>query len=304
MTKFWESAASSLASRLMSSSGPALVFWVWAALVWAIGKGAGWDSFHATMTSLFNDAQAPSLLAGAVAGLILVTVSSLIIDCFTLRILRLLEGYWPTWPGIALVARRRRERWRGKLLCLEQSLLEASDAGDQVAGARIQTELRNYPPDEADMLPTRVGNIIRAGERRPYIWYGLDPVIVWPQLWLVLPEQPRIDLTYSRGQLDRSVAACTWAVLSCALAALWPWAALTGVLAAAAIWYWWLPAAAWRYATLISAIFDTHRFLLYNALHYPLPTDPRTEPESGRALTQALWTDNNKSPAYIHPIQK
>lgn len=64
-------------------------------------------------------------------------------------------------------------------------------------------KLRQFPILREEVMPTRIGNTIRAGETRPWHWYGLDTVIVWPQLWLVLPQRVCGDVTTARRQLAR-----------------------------------------------------------------------------------------------------
>ncbi|WP_163511262.1 hypothetical protein [Fodinicola acaciae] len=39
-----------------------------------------------------------------------------------------------------------------------------------------------------DVLPTRLGNILRAAEKYPIDRYGIDPIIYWPRLYPFLPE--------------------------------------------------------------------------------------------------------------------
>ena len=78
-------------------------------------------------------------------------------------------------------------------------------------------------------MPTRIGNILRAAETRPYDHYGLEAVIVWPRLWLVLPDSARQELSTARASLDSSVAAVIWALGFCAFAPLAWWAAPVGL---------------------------------------------------------------------------
>lgn len=297
MNKFWEGTAGTLSTQLLSKNGPALVFWVWALTIWAFGQG-GWSSLEDSLRPWFSDTHATAVLALTVAALIVVTASTLVVERLTLPVLRALEGYWPSWCN--WISTRRIAAWRAKADQLEREILAAHDAKDEGRLAAAQTRSRALPTG-AHAMPTRIGNIIRAGERRPYAWYGLDPIIVWPQLWLVLPEQPRTDLAEARSQLDRSVTAFTWALLSGSLGILWPPAVPVSLLVAVGIWWWWIPNTASAYATLLSAVFDTYRFTLYDALHYPRPTSPASEPDQGRALTRSLWIDTDKAPAAYTP---
>lgn len=289
MMKFWEVTASSLATRLLAASGAAVVFWLWVIAVWSIRQG-GWTYVESTLQPLLEAERVAPLLALVVSTVIVVCASCLLIGRLTLPTLRLLEGYW---PSIAEPLRSYRVRhW-------QQRLNELGDLPDNSATSTslttTQVQMWRFPID-ADVMPTRVGNIIRGGERRPFYWYGLDAVIVWPQLWLVLPERVRADVTHAREQLDRAVAALIWALLSCGLATLWPWAAIVSIIGAWTIWRWWIPAAAESYAIIVGAVFDTHRLDLYDALHYPRPSSTAVEKDLGRALTRSLWSDLGDHP--------
>lgn len=305
MIKFWEQAATSLSARLFSAGEAALAFWLWAVTLWSIPRG-GWSYLQGMLRPLFEVDRATVLLAVLVALVIVVWTSGLVVERLTLPILRLLEGYWPPF------AESRRDkmigRWQEKVGALESENPDASVPSEQ---SPAQVRVHRFPLDK-DFMPTRIGNILRGGERHPYYWYGLDAVIVWPHLWLLLPEQVRGDLAQARSQLDRAVAAFIWAVLGCVVVlAYWiVWvgqspAVVMGVFAigvllsaatAWAIWRWWIPNAAENYATLIIAVFDTHRFALYDALHYPRPKSPAQEKKLGEALTTSLWSSLHSAP--------
>jgi hypothetical protein len=291
MTKFWERTASSLSNRLFAAGGSALVFWAWALTVWSIRQG-GWSYARVTLQPLFEQQAVAPLLALIVAVVVIVSASSLVVERLTLPVLRLLEGYWPR-----LAQRVRKwlvERWQAKLESLSSSLEDDADSPVRLTSAEVR--MWRFPTGE-DVMPTRIGNIIRGGERRPWYWYGLDAVIVWPQLWLILPKQARSDLTQSREQLDRAVSAFTWALISCVFAVVWLPALFIGAATAWAIWRWWVPNAAENYAILLTAVFDTHRFSLYDTLHYPRPSGPAEESALGKALTRSLWSDLASAPS-------
>jgi hypothetical protein len=69
----------------------------------------------------------------------------------------------------------------------------------------------------------------------------------------------------------------------------WAWWALpTGLLVAMGA-YQWMCSTARDYADLIESTFDVHRFALYAALRWPLPSDAEEERCQGEALTRYLW---------------
>lgn len=277
MTTLWEGVGTGLATRLGAIQDSALMFWVWALVVWCLHHG-GWSYVTTKVTPLFADASAAQLLALALAAVVVLTVSSLLVTRLTRPVLRALEGY--RWPAGLRAARTA--VWKGKLAALQTRQDTHPD------DAALQARLRRFPADP-DVMPTRIGNILSAGERRPAYAYGLDPVVVWPQLCLVLPEQPRTDLAQARTDLDRTTGAVIWAAASSLLGVLWLPAALIGLLAALLVWRVWIPHAAEAYARVLSAVFDTHRFHLYDALHYPRPTTPTDEKEDGEKVTRILW---------------
>ena len=290
MTKFWEASASALSARLFAAGGSALVFWVWAFTVWSIRQG-GWPYVRDAVQALVVQQNLAPVLALVVAGVVVVSTSSLIVERLTLPVLRLLEGYWPRIAGP--LRNLLVNHWEKRVDALSDTQPVGTDS--QVRLTTDQVRMWRFPA-RGDVMPTRIGNIIRGGERRPAYWYGLDAVIVWPQLWLILPGQARSDLTHVRQQLDRSVAAFTWTLIACSLGLVWPPAGLVGVAAAWVIWRWWVPNAAQDYATLVSAVFDTQRFALYESLRYARPTSPANEKAHGEALTRSLWSDLASAP--------
>ena len=52
----------------------------------------------------------------------------------------------------------------------------------------------NGPIDEDFLLPTRLGNVLRANERYPWERYRLEGITIWPRLFHVLPQQFIRDL--------------------------------------------------------------------------------------------------------------
>src|SRR5260370_24295303 len=68
--------------------------------------------------------------------------------------------------------------------------------------------LRSMPRQDALGMPTRLGDILRAAERRPADKYGLDTIACWTALWLLLPAEAKTELVQARSALHN--AARTW----------------------------------------------------------------------------------------------
>jgi hypothetical protein len=166
---------------------------------------------------------------------------------------------------------------------------------------RLGLQLRAFPTDR-DLMPTRLGNLLRAAERKPLEKYGLDAVICWPRLWLLLPDAVRKDLQEARADLNIAARVWFWSLLFIfwVLLGAW-WAVPVGLLSAAFVYYGWLLDAAGTYADLLESAFDLYRPLLYQSLRWPLPNSPQEEHQSGEALTQYLWRGAADNPATFVP---
>jgi hypothetical protein len=262
--------------------------------------------------------------------LLLLAASALIAERLTLPLLKLLEGYWtrPAWFRDLLVSRRRRRRakWQGVVSELEPkeargdltrdelaelSQLDEADvldpegrereaelrrrrasmsAAETVRLARGRAYLRWSPRQDRYGMPTRLGDILRAAELRPADKYGLDSVVCWYRLWVLLPAEIRTEIVQTRLELDGAVRIWLWG----ALFLLW------------APWLWWVaipiaivvPLVAYSFSMLSAAsvfgdltetAFDLHRMQLYDALDLPRPTSPANERTHGARVTRMLW---------------
>jgi hypothetical protein len=139
-------------------------------------------------------------------------------------------------------------------------------------------------------------------ESRPVGKYGLDAVVVWPHLWLVLPETTRQELGTARQALDSAARAFLWGLLFLAFTPWTPLAAPVGLAVAAAALYRSVPAAARVFADLVEAAFDLHRTALYQHMRWPLPANPQHERAEGKQLTTYLWRGlDAPSPQFTTP---
>jgi len=154
--------------------------------------------------------------------------------------------------------------------------------------ARLEQSLLDFPPDLADLRPTAVGNILRGVERRIVHRCGLDPVLLWPRLWLLLPEDARQEIAAARESLDRLAEAWGWGLCFLVWAFWQPWAvpiALVWMLLAA----WLARSPARTFAVLVQSAFDLYRWRLYEALHFPAPEEKGdVEVTAGQSLTRYI----------------
>ena len=146
--------------------------------------------------------------------------------------------------------------------------------------ARLERR-RRRPAAPDYFLPTRIGNILRAAERRPADKYGLDTITLWPHLRLPLPETTRQELRAVRASLDIALAAANLgaAVLRVHLhppgSPHRPGRGHRGR-------HHRHPARAQAFGDLIEAACDLHRAVLYQQPAGPsLPTRARNAPADG-----------------------
>jgi hypothetical protein len=302
---------------------PAFIFWL-GGLATAIQRFK-WPTKLIEKFTSYSDL---TKIAALVAILFVITTFAFIIQKLDLVVLRFLEGYWPQWMGQQRVQhyRHRREKLnresqelretqserqeerqelqktidtqgadilnakeRKRYLVLQESLLTWPE---QTNLARIRQSLREMPTADVDLMPTRLGNLLRAAERQPLNKYGLDAIVCWSRLWMLLPDAVKKDLQEARTDLNTAARVWLWSILFCGWSLLgqswWTtWPIAVGLISA---WwaYQWAIDAARTYGELIEASFDLYRHLLYQSIRWNLPPDPQVEYRVGGELTRYL----------------
>jgi hypothetical protein len=287
--------------------------------------------------------QLPGLAQGiaVAAGLLLVGVSALAAERLTQPLLRLLEGYWwPRWPRGWLISYRRWRygRWDARVTRLatrqrigtltpeeffeleelekavpppdparlaELRRCRADGLDARMTGqlGRDQGRLRMMPRQRALGMPTRLGDILRAAERRPADKYGLDAVACWPALWLLLPAEAKTELIQARSALDNAARTWLWGALFVVWTP-WTWLALAvAVVVPLVAYYIGVLTAAAAFGDLTATAFDLYRFLLYDGLHLPRPASQDLERrQDGPQVTRLLWAGLDvPGPQYADP---
>lgn len=263
---------------------------------------------------------------GAVLFVLGVLMLGVVLSPFQVGLVRLLEGYWGdsrlavrlTDMGVEVQRRR---------LAATLAALEIGTAG--VSGGSLELQARSERarrqaiakavsaarkrgrfPDEALLLPTSLGNVLRAAETTAGERYGLGTVTLFPRLRQVL--SPRLDSSLAQllTQLDTSAALCISFAISAGFSAplvTQGWLALlpVGFLALSVLSYRGAESAAAYHGRLLDVAFDLHRFDLVLALHYPAPRTPRAELAFNRRLTEFLFSrcaavDAMPDDVYVH----
>ena len=150
---------------------------------------------------------------------------------------------------------------------------------------------RLYPEDTVDLLPTRLGNVLRAAERRAGQHYGFtSPVEILPRIYPYISATLSETMSDARDELDISCRMCAvlWvlAMLSAVVFAADGAVAATGgallVIPAVAVLigimsYRAAVRSAEDYGRFLYYVFDLHRRDLIRALGYVPPRSPEAE---------------------------
>ncbi|MEV7343248.1 hypothetical protein [Streptomyces sp. NPDC093544] len=223
--------------------------------------------------------QRPAAVLGVIATVVVcASLLGLLLQPFQVRAVRVLEGYWDRWfltAGLAgLLARLQRRRWWALRRRAEQA-----GGGDNALRVRADARRRLAARPSAEvLLPTALGNALRAGELSAGERYGLSTLSSWPRIYLQVSDRMADVLRSTRDALDGAVNLC-WSFLALTGAgagALYDepsdWWLCGAGLTLAAVAYKGAVTAAQVYSGLMHVAYDLHRFDLLDALHYPLPT--------------------------------
>lgn len=295
--KLLESAVGKVAnSWLPNILGSPLLFWLGIFITWVYSLDGNWREFVGWFSQLPDTSQ----FIAITLAVSLMIASDFMVQQLERPILRFLEGYWPRW-FLPPFQRWCIERINRRQIAVKQELIksitenqkgfEASEARRQIALERQLSQLpMNFEIDRINrhLMPTRLGNLLRAYERKSYEKYGLDAVICWPRLWLLLPDPVKLDLSAARNDLDAATRLWIWGVLFIFCTLLNGWALPIGLLVAVLAYYGWMLPAAEIYGILVEATFDTQRHQLYEALGLPRPPSRDDEYAYGQQLTNVL----------------
>lgn len=314
LSDFWRGLGGKLAERWLAALfSPAFVFWAGGVAAWLYGHGwsvvqrLGWLGALREWTGNVRGLPAVVQVLLILVPLIVITLSGLLLQRLSRPALRLLEGYWP--PGLTGIRewsrRRISDRADGNAGRL-RVLLSRPTAGLSAAEvAELGRRLNRYrwtPPVPAQRTPTRLGNVLRASELRPGARYGLDAVTCWPRLWLLMADTSRQEVADGRAGLYLSVQVWMCGLAFVAFTAWAWWAPVLGVAVACLTYYTRMLAAARTYGELVESCYDIHRWLLYDALRWPRPANPREEYASGRRITAYLSSGSRQPvPVFTDP---
>lgn len=291
-----------------------------AALVWLlIIAGAYTDNPVDLATVVHRLGRQPVQAGLVVFGIVLAGV---LLRPFQVALVQFLEGYWRSRAlGLlkeAATEQHRRRRESAEIVSnVEVPEVEGGLFGAVVAQAhrrwrqartvdRANQVFGRYPREEEHVMPTHIGNILRAGEDAAGNRYGLQLNAITERLWPSLSPTIAGSITRNLDLIDTMCALCIalFAATAAALPVLWHpsgWAwiplftSITGAVAYRAALR-----AATGHARLLAAAVDLHRFDMLAALHLPLPTSAAEELRFNKDLSR-FFTATDGTPPSIFP---
>lgn len=215
-------------------------------------------------------------------------------------LLRLLEGY-PLKNVRVLAAWHASRMYHWRLVFDELTTrLEGPPSSERTEAARRLSSC--FPARREHLLPTELGNVLRAFETHPRRRYGLDGIAIWPRIAMLLSAEERslvdeaaagmqffvnsLVVTLLAGTLIAIDTASNASSLAAAIVATAAVVAATVLLAE--LFRRWSVDAARRWGTPVRAAFDLHRLELYARLGVKEPTTAAEDQVRGKALNRML----------------
>jgi hypothetical protein len=229
-----------------------------------------------------------------------VLIVSLVLQLLDLSIVRLFEGYWDRPPGSWLAHLLRKWHvWRQRQLWAKVRLDRPIKEEERERAIWL---LRHLYPAEERIMPTRLGNVLRAAEDRAGQPYGLQTVVIWPHLFPLLSDKVSDIVVDERNQLDMAVRLCfAFLLAGIGFAGIlmwqlgyanmpsdrWRWLVVPAVsLALSLLSYRGALNAALLYGVGLETAFALHRFDMLAAMHLPLPENHKVERKANSNLSE------------------
>jgi hypothetical protein len=277
---------------VLTSLLPAIAFW--AAIAGLAGSQIGWQHVETRWNHL--DGTAKILLT--VLAVAVLVLFALILSASEGALLGLYEGYWGSrGPGswLAAVGKRWHKRQR-RLKRADYEFIYLNYPRDRNLNAPGAANRPEY------IMPTRLGNIIKAAELYPGDEgrYGMDAVFFWPRLYQVIPDNARSSLVDARTSLTLMLNICTLALglavgalIALAITTIRPaaacWATAAGGVVVAWLAYRSALGPARVYGELVRSMYDLYRGDLLAKFGFALPDTLADERELWKNLGKQMY---------------
>jgi hypothetical protein len=229
-----------------------------------------------------------TMAVAVAAGLVFVAT---VLGTQVVAITRVFEGYW-RWAIVDKTLGKAGRKW--------QRHRQAQLAKDASAMGYLREYLAFAPAELGDVLPTSLGNTLRAAESYSgdSERWGLDTAFWWPRLYLIIPDSARGQVDEARASMDQMVVLSALSLAFAAVAvafgigglrpAVWVSCAV-GALALSWLTYHTAVTSAAVYGDLVRSCFDLFRSDLLTHLGWPIPDRLPEERALWRVLGQQLY---------------
>ena len=251
---------------------------------------------------------------GATLSAVVVWLLSILLMAINRPFIRLLEGYGTTNP-FRFFLREHKTRFRNKiepLLNKMTAIIRARQTGDKEPEQEDDFRLRlweavtEYPENIENVLPTRLGNVMRAYERYSDVVYNMEAIVLWPRLSLIIPEDARNRIREGEAlfyfQLNALLIGSLNLILYLCFLGMhliygenprindtFPAVEIPAISLLVAWFGWWLlPDAARQRGNQVKSVFDLYRRTLAEALGFELPTSERAERQMWALVSRKL----------------
>jgi hypothetical protein len=221
------------------------------------------------------------------------------------------EGYWGTWPISQRIRAQRILHYRrlcgsleNKQITSTDDLAEMSEEVRRIPSIQVPLlskrdearRVRNvaFPRARNQIMPTRLGNVLRRAESQAGSQYGMNALQVVPHLLLVAPTAHVEYVNDQRSQLDLAVRMTFMSAVATGTAVLFLWPHGLWVLVAiipyllAYLSYRGAVVAGRHYGAALATLINLDRFVLYERLRVQLPSTAQDERKLNQNLAKML----------------
>jgi hypothetical protein len=279
--------------------------------------------------------------------LILAAIVGFTLSNFKDIVVRLYRGHYvPQKEGLGnFLERRAARRLRGSIEKLGTKIKQLEEKGFEDTYieiyknehyALVAKNSDTFPPIDEPVLPTRLGNLLRAAETYPADQYGIDAVLIWPRLKQCIPNKHYDETDQTSNKmvflLNSSLLSFVLAILCFAAAGLeyivYQFALsnlgspiyliatnlpaevyrqrvllyiFTAIVCLIVAWFFYrtsLPFAV-EYGQMFRSAFDLYRNKLLRQLNQPVPKDNLEEFDQWRKISEFLMYGERRGPLYF-----
>jgi hypothetical protein len=219
-------------------------------------------------------------LVSAASGIAL----AVILNAIQVPLYRLLEGY--VWPQSLQQLRRNRH------LAIKRRLRADAEGVEGLKRDLLLEKYQQYPVEDDQVAPTRLGNAIRAFETYAFNRFNLDSQLLWSELIAVAPSVTNVAIERARAAVDFFVSLIylsgLFAIASVAMSVFGHAdrfkLLVIGLVAAGLtpVWYRLAVVSTSHWASAVQALVNLGRKPLAEALALEVPRDLKAEREMWR----------------------